>query len=229
MPEDQAAGLKRAAAERALELVRPGMRLGIGTGSTAEYFVAGLIRLVARGLDVSCVSTSRRTAEQAAAGGVRLLDEVDGRLDLAVDGADEIDRALNLLKGRGGALFREKMVASVAARFVVIGDSSKLVPRLGAGVLPVEVAPFFWRHTAGRLEALGASGVLRGGTEQPYVTDNGNLIVDLTFPDGITDPVALGATIKATAGVLEHGIFAGMTSGAIVGTPDGVRILGSLD
>jgi ribose 5-phosphate isomerase A len=220
---------KRAAAQRALELVRPGMRLGIGTGSTAFYFVEGLVRMVAEGLVIYGVPTSRRTAEQAGAGGVRLLDDVDEPLDLAVDGADEIDPALNLIKGRGGALFREKMVAAAASRFVVIGDASKLVSKLGRGVLPVEVPPFFWRHTARRLEALGPTWVVRGGEEEPFVTDNGNLILDLTFAGGVSDPVTVGQAIKGTAGVLEHGIFAGMATGAIVGGPDGVQVLGSLD
>src|SRR6476646_7599464 len=156
------------------------MLLGLGSGSTAKYFTEGVGRLVADGMKLRAVPTSRATAELAAENGIPIVTELVGQIDLAVDGADEVDPALNLIKGRGGALFREKLVASAARRFVVVVDESKLVKRLGVGVLPCEVLPFLWRSTAERLTALGVSLVVRGGEETPYVTDNGNLILDLS-------------------------------------------------
>jgi ribose 5-phosphate isomerase A len=215
---------KRAAARRALELVTPGMVVGIGTGTTARYFIEGL-----RGLRVAAVATSRVSAELARAAGVELLEDPPGALDLAVDGADEIDPELRLVKGRGGALFREKMVAMAARRFVVIADESKLVERLGQTYVPVEVAPFLWRRTAERLAELGGTGALRGGEAAPYRTDNGNLIVDLKYPDGIADPPRTAAALKAVTGVLEHGLFLGLARGAIVARAAGVEVLGTLD
>ena len=128
--------LKRAAAERALELVRPGMLVGLGTGTTARHFIAGVGRLVADGMQVSCLATSRASETQARALGIPLVAELDRPIDLAVDGADEVDSELRLIKGRGGAFFREKLVAEASSRFVVVAEESKLVPRLGAGVLP---------------------------------------------------------------------------------------------
>ncbi|HEX9364774.1 MAG TPA: ribose-5-phosphate isomerase RpiA, partial [Candidatus Dormibacteraeota bacterium] len=172
--------LKRAAAGKALELVQDGMLLGLGSGSTARYFTEGVGRLVAEGMKVRGVPTSRATAELAAELGIPIVTELVGQIDLSVDGADEVDPALNLIKGRGGALFREKLVAAASKRFVVVVDESKLVKQLGAGVLPVEVLPFLWRSTAERLTALGVTLVVRGGEETPYVTDNGNLILDVT-------------------------------------------------
>ncbi|HSR23649.1 MAG TPA: ribose-5-phosphate isomerase RpiA [Candidatus Eisenbacteria bacterium] len=216
--------LKLAAARRALELVAPGMVLGIGTGTTARFFIEGLA-----GLRVAAVPTSRASAELARASGVELLDDPRAPIDLAVDGADEIDPGLGLVKGHGGALFREKMVAAAATRFVVIADDSKLVDRLGRGAVPVEVAPFLWRHTAGRLAALGASWSLRGGESAPYRTDNGNLIVDLVFPGGLAAPRRTGAELKGVTGVLDHGLFLGLATGAVVAGPAGVEVLGSLD
>lgn len=216
--------LKRAAARRALELVAPGMVLGLGTGTTARYFVEGL-----RGLRVAGVATSLASAELARAAGVELLEDPGAPLDLAVDGADEIDPSLRLVKGHGGAMFREKMVAMAARRFVVVADSSKLVERLGRTYVPVEVAPFLWRRTAARLGELGAGWTLRGGDAAPFRTDNGNLVVDLTFPDGIGDPARTAGALKAVTGVLEHGLFVGLAQGAIVAGADGVEVLGTLD
>jgi ribose 5-phosphate isomerase A len=216
--------LKRAAAARALELVAPGMLLGLGTGTTARYFVEGL-----RGLRVAAVATSRESADLARAAGVEVLEDPGGPLDLAVDGADEIDPSLRLVKGHGGALFREKMVAMAARRFVVIADSSKLVDRLGRTYVPVEVAPFLWHRTAARLGELGAAWTLRGGEAAPFRTDNGNLVVDLTFPDGIADPARTAVALKAVTGVLEHGLFLGLAQGAIVAGAAGVEVLGTLD
>lgn len=216
---------KAAAAATALELVEPGMLLGLGTGSTARMFVQGLGRRVAAGLRVAGVPTSRATAELAVLLGIPIVTDLNRPIDLAVDGADEIDPELRLIKGAGGAHFREKLVAAAATRFVVVADESKLVPRLGRAPVPVEVLPYLWRDTARRLEVLGAAWDLRGGQERPFVTDNGNLIVDLAFEGGIADPEALAARLKGTLGVLEHGLFVGMASAAVIGGPLGVREL----
>jgi ribose 5-phosphate isomerase A len=227
LPTDPA---KAAAAARALELVKPGMVVGLGTGSTAELFVRGLGLLVAGGLQVVGVPTSRATAEIAVALGIPIVTDLDQPIDLAVDGADEVDPQMRLVKGGGGAFFREKLVAAAARRFVVVADESKMVERLGRGPLPVEVLPYLWRLTARRLEGLGAVWLLRGGEERPYVTDNGNLILDLTFATGMDDPEGLASALKATLGVLEHGLFGDMAAAVIVGAPNGgVRILGSLE
>jgi ribose 5-phosphate isomerase A len=222
--------LKHAAAVRAVELVEDGMVLGLGTGTTAGLFIQELGRRIAEGrLRVSGVPTSLATAERAMAAGIQVIERLEGPVDLAVDGADEIDPGLNLVKGHGGALFREKMVAQAARRFVVVADRSKLVPRLGRGLIPVEVLPFLWRQTAARLAGLGARWQLREIHEHPYRTDNGNLILDLGFPSGIEDPGRLARSLKQVTGVLEHGLFIGLATGCIVGGEDGVQVFGSLE
>ena len=217
--------LKRAAAEKALELVRDGMLIGLGSGTTVRYFTEGVGRLVADGMTVRGVPTSRATAELAAANGIAVVEEIVGQIDLAVDGADEVDAGLNIIKGLGGALFREKLVAAASKRFVVVVDASKVVERLGGGVLPVEVLPFLWRTTAERLAELCSGLKVRGGEEAPYVTDNGNLILDLSFADGIEDAPGLGARLKAQTGVVEHGLFIDMAGECIVGGVDGPKVL----
>ena len=218
--------LKRAAAEKALELVRDGMLLGLGSGSTARYFTEGVGRLVGEGMKLRCVPTSRATAELAAANGIPIITELIGSIDLTVDGADEVDQALSLIKGRGGALFREKLVAAASKRFVVVVDESKIVKKLGVGVLPVEVLPFLWRSTAERLASLATSLTVRGGEETPYITDNGNLILDLMIDGGIADAPALASSIKATTGVVEHGLFIGMADTCMVAGTDGALVVG---
>lgn len=220
--------LKQAAADKALELVQDGMLLGLGSGSTAQFFTEGVGQLVAEGLKVRCVPTSRATAELAASLGIPIVTELIGPIDLAVDGADEVDPALDLIKGRGGALFREKLVAAAAKRFVVVVDESKMVKRLGQGMvaLPVEVVPFLWRSTAERLTALGVSLAVRGGEETPFVTDNGNLILDLSIDGGIEDAAAFGQELKKITGVVEHGLFVGLADTVIVAGPDGPSAVG---
>ena len=218
--------LKRVAAEKALELVQDGMLLGLGSGSTVRYFTEGVGRLVAQGMKLRGVPTSRETATLAVELGIEIVTEIVGQVDLAVDGADEVDPALDLIKGRGGAMFREKLVAAASKRFVVVVDESKLVKQLGVGVLPVEVLPFLWRSTAGRLAALGLSLTLRGGEDAPYTTDNGNLILDVTMEGGIKDGAALGIELKKTLGVVEHGLFVGMTDTVIAAGADGPRAIG---
>jgi ribose 5-phosphate isomerase A len=216
---------KQAAAERALELVRPGTIVGLGTGSTARYFIDGLIRRVRAGLEIRAVVTSLETRRQAEAGGIRVVEQIDGSLDLAVDGADEIDPAVNCLKGRGGALLREKIVANASRRFVLIGDESKLVGRLGRGPVPIEVLPFLWQATSQSIESVGGRPELRMAGGRPFRTDNDNLILDTSF--GLVD-AALGQALHAIPGVLEHGLFFGIARAAIVAGASGLRILGEL-
>jgi len=220
--------LKKAAAEKALELVQDGMLLGLGSGSTAKYFTEGVGRLVAGGMKLRGVPTSRATAELAAEHGITIVQELVGPIDIAVDGADEVDPALNLIKGRGGAMSREKLVAAAAKRFIVVVDESKLVQQLGVGVLPVEVLPFLWRTTAERLTALCTSLTVRGGEETPYITDNGNLILDLMVEGGIKDAGKLGDALKTTVGVVDHGLFVGMANTLIAAGPGGPRVVGRL-
>ncbi|MFL6333921.1 MAG: ribose-5-phosphate isomerase RpiA [Pyrinomonadaceae bacterium] len=222
MDAKQRAGLKAA------ELVEDGMRVGLGTGSTAEWLVARLgERVRDEGLRVRCVPTSRRTEEQAQGLGIPLvtLGEV-GALDIAIDGADEIGPGLALIKGGGGALLREKLVASAAGRFVVIADSSKLVEVLGRFPLPVEVVRFGWELTARRVSGVaGVESVLRrdaGG--EPYVTDNGNYILDCRCGE-IQDPARLEHELKRLTGVVETGLFVGMDHLAIVGTDSDVKVI----
>ncbi len=216
---------KQAAAERALELVRPGMVVGLGTGSTARYFIEGLGRMVARGTDVRAVVTSTDSRHRANECGIPLLDRLEQPLDLTVDGADEIDSAVNCIKGRGGALLREKIVAHASRRFVLIADESKVVDRLGRGPVPVEILPFLWERTSQSVADLGGEPALRLGHDGPYRTDNGNLILDAAFR---TVDAALDAHLHAIPGVLEHGIFLNVAQAAIIAGPSGVRILGKL-
>src|SRR5437879_3157755 len=216
---------KRAAAERALDLVRPGTVIGLGTGTTARYFIDGLIKRVLAGLEVRAVVTSLETRRRAEAGGIQVVDQMDGSLDLAVDGADEIDPDVNCLKGRGGALLREKIVVSASRRFVLIADESKLVGRLGRGPVPIEVLPFLWQATGRAIESLGGRPELRMAPGGPFKTDNGNLVLDTSFG---TDDAELGVALHAIPGVIEHGLFFGMARAAIVGSGTGLRVLGEL-
>src|ERR1700716_2647695 len=216
---------KRAAAERALDLVRSGTIVGVGTGSTARYFIDALGRRVREGLSVQAVVTSVESRKLAEAAGIPIVDRIDGGLDLAVDGADEIDPAVNCVKGRGGALLREKVVAHASRRFVLIADETKLVGRLGRGPVPIEILPFLWEATSRSIESLGGRPQLRMAPGGPFKTDNGNLVLDTGF--GAVD-AALGVAIHAIPGVIEHGLFFGIAKAAIVGSATGVRILGEL-
>jgi ribose 5-phosphate isomerase A len=216
---------KRAAAERALELVRPGTIVGLGTGSTARYFIDALAKRVREGLRVRAVATSLESRAQAEAGGIPITDRVDGGLDLAVDGADEIDPAVNCIKGRGGALLREKIVAHASRRFVLVADESKLVGRLGRGPVPVEILPFLWEATSRSIESLGGRPELRLAAGEPYRTDNGNLVLDTSF--GMVD-AGLGLALHGIPGVIEHGLFFGLARAAIIGSATGIRVMGEL-
>jgi ribose 5-phosphate isomerase A len=227
---------KRLAAQKALELVAPGMRLGLGTGTTAAHFVALLGAAVARGLGVVCVPTSTRTRVLAELHAIPLasLDAVP-ELDLTVDGADEFDPKLRLIKGGGGALLREKIVAMAAKRMVVIADWSKSVKTLGKCPLPVEVNVFGLEVTKRMIvaaaKACGCEGEIRlratpGG--KPFVSDNGHLIVDCYF-GAIPRPDELADRLAAIPGAVEHGLFIGIAKAVISAGPAGVEVLGSLD
>jgi len=218
--------LKREAAEAALGYVKSGMVLGLGTGSTARLFLNGVARLVADGMDLKGVPTSLATAEAAKDLGVPLTSlEERPSVDLAVDGADEVDPKLDLIKGLGGALFREKIVAAAAQQFVVIVDESKLVSRLGVKApVPVEVHPFGWRFAAKSLESLGASVDLRRASGEAFRTDNGNHILDARFRS-LASVEKLAGQIDAIPGVVGHGLFLKMAGLVLVGTGKGVRTL----
>ena len=223
---------KRAAAERAVEMVTDGMLLGLGTGSTAAHFIDALGARVATGLQVNCVATSVASHRQAEALGIPVSDRTDRMLDLAVDGADEIDPGLNLVKGLGGALLREKVVAAASQRMVVIATDDKLVDWLGSRApLPVEVLPLLWERTAETIGRLGLVPILRlvapgsGPADTAFVTDNGNLILDCAILKP-TDPEDLAIELDTIPGVMGHGLFVGMASLAVVAAPDGeVRLL----
>jgi ribose 5-phosphate isomerase A len=219
---------KRMAGEEAAKAIEPGMAIGIGTGTTAEYLVRALARRLQEGLTIAgAVATSQATEQLATDLGVPLstLDTFP-ELDLAIDGADEIDPQLSLIKGGGGALLREKIVASASRRFIVIADTTKLVAKLGTRVpLPVEVVPFAVTPVRRRLEQLCASVQLRQRNSQTFITDNGNVILDCFFPDGIDDPALLDLQIHGITGVVETGLFLRMAERAIVGGTGGVQVL----
>ena len=220
--------LKREAALRALEDVHDGMVLGLGSGSTAEIWLAELAVRVGDGLRVVGVPTSRRVEMLASELGVPLTSlDAHKYLDITVDGADEVDpRTLGLIKGRGGALVREKLVARATRQEIIIVDEGKLVSTLGEQrPVPVAVVPFGWRHTARRLERLDCRWTLRMQADgSVFVTDDGNYILDCAFGP-IADPARLAGLIDATRGVVEHGIFLGLAQRVIVAARDGLRVL----
>ncbi|MDP6658662.1 MAG: ribose-5-phosphate isomerase RpiA [Candidatus Poseidoniia archaeon] len=218
--------LKRAAAAAAVELVRDGMLLGLGTGSTADHALELLGERVADGLAITGVPTSERTAARARELGIPLRPFEPGmRLDLAIDGADEVSPQLELIKGLGGALLREKRVESCAEQLVIIIDDSKLVARLGRGPLPVEVAPAEADATLVVLRALGCEAELRQAAGTVFVTDNGNWIAHLRFARGIPEPTALDARLQALPGVIDTGLFLGMADIVYSAGPAGVQRL----
>lgn len=220
--------LKRAAAQGALHYVKDGMVLGLGTGSTAGFVVQALGARMATGLKIVGIPTSERTATLARSLGIPLATFAEyQRIDLTIDGADEVERdSLNLIKGLGGALLREKIVAAASCRLIVVVDQEKLVDRLGVKTpIPVEVVQFGWQSTAAALEKLGATLRLRHAAEDhPFITDGGNYILDCRF-GGITDARSLEAKINSIVGVVECGLFVGRSSDVIVATTDGVEVL----
>ena len=220
--------LKRAAALRAIEEVEDGMILGLGTGSTAAFVVEGLAARVAAGLRVVGIPTSERTATQARGLGIPIATFAEyQQLDMTIDGADEVELGtLNLIKGLGGALLREKIVAAASRRLVIVVDQEKLVEKLGEHTpLPIEVTQFGWQATAMTLAALGCVPERRYVPgEQPFVTDGGNFILDCRFGP-IRDPVSLEARIAMTVGAVESGLFVGRSSVVVVASATGVEVL----
>ncbi|HZP70580.1 MAG TPA: ribose-5-phosphate isomerase RpiA [Pseudolabrys sp.] len=223
---------KRAAAARAVEFVRPGMRIGLGTGSTAKHFVELVGERVRAGLDIVAVPTSEATLADAKRCGIALttLDETP-LLDLTVDGADEIAPDLSLIKGGGGALLREKIVAAASGRMIVIADESKCVDALGRFPLPIEVVSFgvaairrSIETAIKRVQKAGSLTLRRGKNGHPFVTDGGHWIIDAAL-DRIDDPAALAHALADVPGVVEHGLFIGLANMAIIGGPNGVKII----
>ena len=227
---------KRLAAARAAELARPGMRLGLGTGSTARHFVDLIGEKARAGMDLLCVPTSEATRQQAERLGISLTSlDATPELDLTVDGADEFDPDFNLIKGGGGALLREKIVAAASARMVVVADATKRVATLGRFPLPVEVVPFGVEATRRLIERAAAGAGCAGPIDRRmdkaghvFVTDGGHYILDCAF-GAIPDPPRLAAALAGVPGVVETGLFIGLARAIIVAGPHGVEILGALE
>ena len=209
--------------EAAAALIEDGQTVGLGTGSTANAMIEALGRRVAGGLQITGVVTSLQTRDLATQAGIplRSIDEVE-TIDIGIDGADEIDPDLTLIKGRGGALLYEKIVAERCRRYVVIAATEKLVDRLGLRLpLPIEIIPFGWPHTARALESLGLAPTLRlTDSGDPYESDGGHYLLDCA-PHHITDPVTLGSRIKVITGVVDHGLFCGLATEAMVVDEEG--------
>jgi ribose 5-phosphate isomerase A len=219
---------KQMAGEEAVKYIENGMVIGIGTGTTSAYMIQALARRLREGLTiVGAVPTSEATAQLAGGLGIPLTDlDTHPELDLAIDGADEIDGQLRLIKGGGGALLREKIVASASRRFIIVADTTKLVTQLGHKFpVPVETITFARMPVALQLQALGAQVQLRQRDSQVFHTDSGNVILDCFFPGGIGNPESLHASIKAIVGVVETGLFLGMTERAIIGDASGIQVL----
>jgi ribose 5-phosphate isomerase A len=217
--------LKEIAGRKAAEYVRDGMLVGLGSGSTAAYAIRALGERVAAGLSIRAISTSEASTRLARELGIELLGlEDEQAIDLTIDGADEVDPRLDLIKGLGGALLREKVVAWATVRQIIIVDPAKLVDRLGTRApVPVEVVPFAWPLVRRALAGKGLPAELRRTADRaaPYVTDNGNYILHCRFPDGIDDPAATEAWLNNIPGVVENGLFVGLTDLVIVGQEDG--------
>jgi ribose 5-phosphate isomerase A len=216
---------KQLAGERAAEFVKDGMLVGLGTGTTVYWTIKRLGEMVQQGLHIRGIPTSRRTEQQAVEAGIPLTSFAEvSDLDLTIDGADEINPSLDLTKGGGGALLREKLVAAASRRLIIVADTSKLVATLGSFPLPVEVVPFGWEVTARRVATLGCIPTLRTAGGQPFVTDNGNYILDCRFGT-IPDPAHLHRDLKLLVGVVETGLFVGMADTVVVGSESGVTVL----
>jgi ribose 5-phosphate isomerase A len=225
--ENSAINGKKIAAGKAVEYIRNGMTLGLGTGSTAYWAIQGIGEQVKNGLSVRAIATSMQSEAMARELGIPIVPfaEID-HIDITIDGADEVDQQLNLIKGGGGALLREKIVASATKFYIIIVDESKLVPQLGKFPLPVEIVPFGWEITNRRLKELGCVPVMRmKGGQQPFLTDNHHYILDCSF-GSIPDPALLHDQVSAITGVMEDGFFIGMADIVIAGSPGGdTRIL----
>lgn len=230
MPVDPAASLKQQAAEFAVGFVQSGMIVGLGTGTTAVFAVRRLGALLAEGKlrDISGVPTSKPIEDEARRFDIPILpDGAESPIDIAIDGADEIDPQWNIIKGRGGALLREKIAAQSARRFIVVADDSKLTNPLGSKhAVPVEVLPFGWIFQRTFIRSLGAVDVTlrEAAPNQPFVTDNGNYILDCRF-NPIADPRGLAAALESRAGIIEHGLFLGLATDVIIAGAEGIREL----
>lgn len=214
--------LKRLAAEKAVEQVKSGMIVGLGTGSTAYWAIEKIGEKVKSGqLSIKAIATSKRSEEQARGLAIPIVSFAEIKsIDITIDGADESDGHLNLIKGGGGALLREKIVASNSRQLVIVADESKLVKHLGKFPLPVDVVTFGWEKTFEKLRALDCSPTLRIDNGKPYITDNGNYIVDCAFGE-IRDPAALHEKINAITGVVDNGLFVNLATQLIIGCADG--------
>lgn len=213
--------MKKLAAEKAVEWLEDGMIVGLGTGSTAYWAIKRIAERVREGLDIKAVASSVRSERLAAEWGIPLIgiEEID-RIDVTVDGADEIGPEFHLIKGGGGALLREKVLASSSGKLLIVADESKRVETLGRFPLPVEIVPFATRLTLNRLKELGCEPAIRLDGEQPYRTDNGNYIADCRF-GSIADPERLTVLLNQIPGVVENGLFVRMTSAVFIGHRDG--------
>ncbi len=216
---------KRQAALKAIEYVRDGMVVGLGTGSTAKHVIVALGERVKKGLKIKGVPTSQETAKLARKAKIPLLpDDAVWPIDVSIDGADQVDPQLSLIKGGGGALLKEKVVAAAARQLIIVVDHTKCVPVLGGSFpLPVEIIPFGWRNTAQKIEALGFKAVLRKRDGRIFKTEAGHYILDVQI-ERIDKPAELEAALNRLPGVVETGLFVGRTSLLIVGTPEGVEI-----
>lgn len=222
---DMADAKKKEVGEKAVDYIKDGMTLGLGSGSTVYWMLKKLGERVKEGLTVKGVPSSLQTEEWAKAFSIPLTTLSESRqLDLAIDGADEVDPSFNLIKGGGGALLREKLVNDAANQLLIVVDDSKLVDRLGTFPLPVEIVPFGWENTAEKLASLQCQPKLRRENDEIYTTNNGNYIVDCHF-NKIADPAALQRDLKQILGVVETGLFVDMTDIVLVSSDDGVRIL----
>lgn len=217
---------KQLVGQEAVKYIQDGMKVGLGSGSTVYYMVKALgERVKAEGLDIVAISTSNVTDEWAREFGIPLTDFSHiQELDIAIDGADEVDDNLQLIKGGGGALFREKVVAAAAKEFIVIVDESKIVSTLGKFPLPVEIVPFGWEVVASKIEKLGGTPKLREKAGEIFITDNGNYILDCAFEE-IHDPVALHEQLIALVGVVETGLFVDMTKKVIVADNGSTKLI----
>ncbi|MGN4422619.1 ribose 5-phosphate isomerase A [Bacillus cereus group sp. MYBK30-1] len=216
--------LKQLAGEYAANFVQDNMKVGLGTGSTVYWTIQKLGKRVQEGLSIQAVPTSKETEALAKQLSIPLisLNEIE-ILDLTIDGADEIDSNLQLIKGGGGALLREKIVAASSEKLIIIADESKLVSHLGAFPLPIEITPFSWKQTEKRVQTLGCETHIRMKNDGIFITDNGNFIIDCIFPNKILNPNDIHKELKMITGVVETGLFINMTSKAIIGTENGIK------
>ncbi|WHY31861.1 ribose-5-phosphate isomerase RpiA [Bacillus wiedmannii] len=217
---------KQLAGEYAANFVKDGMKVGLGTGSTVYWTIQKLGERVKEGLSFQAVPTSKETEVLAKQLNISLISLNDVQsLDLTIDGADEIDANLQLIKGGGGALLREKIVATSSKELIIIADESKLVTHLGTFPLPVEIIPFLWKQTERKIQSLGCQTTLRLKNNETFITDNNNVIIDCVFPYNISNPANLHTQLKMITGVVETGLFVNMTSKAIIGTKNGIKEL----